>query len=647
MPGLFGTLNTGKSGLFTQQYAIDVTSHNISNANTEGYTRQRAIMEATQPYCMPSLNTSTTPGQLGTGSQVSTIQRIRNEFTDYQIRNENSNVGNYEVTSDYLAQIENLFADAADDNGLSKSIGDFYQSFNKLSTNPEDKSSRVAVSTAANTLCKALNESYNKLQELKTDGYNNIKSKIANVNAYLNQVDTFNQQIMGVKLSGQEPNDLMDKRDNLLDKLSKEFGISISNQNNYGIDVSAKNAAGTGSTNLSLIKSANRENENRISYVDSIVRDGAENADGTANYTLSYYKFGDDATSNSNKVTISLKNVSDDQLKNLQESRSIWADKDGVILDKNGDKLSDGSVVDLKTADLMYFKADSGEFKGFQTVEANIDTYIDNLNKISKCVAFSINALHSGISNTVSSSDTIADPTNTKAKQTVDYMPFFVNSDVATSKYTTDSSGNVHLLYDPNATDHTKTNGTSNLRDVLAAEKDINAGNISVNRQIVDDPFQIKAKTHDDQFAYENYNNVDGNGNGDRALGMKQLNDASLNITTISDATTRNSFVGTLESSTSLGIDTISNSKSGMTVTAYYSSVAETLGTNAQTANSAVTSHQGMLDSYNELKQATSGVSSDEEMANLVQYMHAYQANAKVISTVDKLLEVVINGLIK
>ncbi len=80
MSGLFGTLNIGKSGMFAQQGAINTTSHNIANATTEGYSRQRVELQTTRPYCKPSMNSIAGPGQVGTGVQIVAINRVRDSF---------------------------------------------------------------------------------------------------------------------------------------------------------------------------------------------------------------------------------------------------------------------------------------------------------------------------------------------------------------------------------------------------------------------------------------------------------------------------------------------------------------------------------------------------------------------------------------
>jgi flagellar hook-associated protein 1 FlgK len=107
--GIFSTFNIATRGMAAQQKAIDVTSHNIANANTEGYSRQRAVMETTTPFGMPSLNNAAEPGQLGTGAVVSAVERFRDAFLDYQTRVETSTKGQYDTKQTILGEVESIF----------------------------------------------------------------------------------------------------------------------------------------------------------------------------------------------------------------------------------------------------------------------------------------------------------------------------------------------------------------------------------------------------------------------------------------------------------------------------------------------------------------------------------------------------------
>lgn len=647
MSGLFATFNIAKRGMFTQQKAIDVTSHNIANANTEGYSRQRAVIQTTTPFGMPSMNNAAEPGQIGTGSEVSTIERVRDAFLDYQVRNETSTSGTYTARDKFLSEVENIFNEPSD-TGLSTLIGKFFDGWQQLAKQPQSSNARTVVAQQSEALADELNHSYTQLKNLKENTQMVIKDTVANTNDILNQLDQLNQQIISVKVAGQEPNDLMDKRDLLLDKLSNELNISIDKKNFDGINLqqfvdTSDSSATTPPTDTAdhtkaayLVKASPNDPVSRFSYIKDISDDSSTNTTGPYTLTLTYYKKGD-TTSQANMQTIKINNIQTKQdlqkIKGqIDECRVVWADRDGIAIDSNGKEIADGSSIDASSWDqsVKLFKPSSGEFKGYMSVQSDIDGYMDQLNKLAKTLAFSVNALHSG--QTTGNVPTSTNPPNG------DYVPFFVNNSVA--KYTTTNGKSV--LYD------SSTGDTTNLKKVLDGESDITAENISVNKQILEDVMQIKTRTNDDKYATESQNIKDGDTDGSRALSIAQLRQALIKVQYMGDSVNSRAdlFDPTKGGNTLNGLEFKDNAE-GMTMDNYFKDTVDKLGIQEQEAKRIVTNQETLLAGYQESRDATSGVSLDEEMANLVQFQHAYQANAKVISTVDELLDVVINGLKK
>ena len=247
----------------------------------------------------------------------------------------------------------------------------------------------------------------------------------------------------------------------------------------------------------------------------------------------------------------------------------------------------------------------------------DIDNYMEQLNRVAKALAFAVNAVHSGMTDVTSS--------GTPAK---DYVPFFVNSQVA--EY---SNGN--LL---------------NLDAVLAAEKDITAENISINAEILKDVMKIKTRTHDNEFDYTQNNNIDGESDGERAKAIAALRYTLIKVQDFGiNINERKDLFDPLKGGSTLTDNgmTIKGNTNGTTIDNYFKDTIDKLGVQAQEAKRIVKNQQSLLDSFNESRLSISGVSLDEEMANLIQFQHAYQANAKIITVVDQLLEVIINGIIR
>ena len=150
MASIFSTFNSARSGLTTHQSAINVTSHNIANASTIGFSRQRAVITTTRPISIGGES-----GQIGTGAQVSAIERVRDSFLDYQVRVETSELGKYSAKSEYLSQVEGIFNEPSD-TGLSTMFGEFFDAFQELSKQSTSSSTRVVVAQKTQALCDSL-----------------------------------------------------------------------------------------------------------------------------------------------------------------------------------------------------------------------------------------------------------------------------------------------------------------------------------------------------------------------------------------------------------------------------------------------------------------------------------------------------------
>lgn len=609
MSGLFATFNIAKSGMNVQQKSIDVTSHNIANSNTVGYSRQRAKIETSRPFGGTAMNSSMQAGQLGTGAQIQAIERVRDNFLDFQVRSENSVLGKYDMRNNYLYEVESVFNEPSD-TGLSTLMGKFFDAFQELSKQPNSSNSRTVVAQQSAALADALNATYTKLESLQTNAQDMLKSTVIEVNSMMEQLDRVNQEIISVTVSGNTPNDLMDKRDSLLDELSYKFGIQVDKREFNGIDVKPTE---TGTMNSPLlVNSSPNGNVSRFSYVTDVEQDKSDFSGNT--YIVTYYKNGN-MDSESNKQTFKISGITEEQAKEIKDNRILWADKNGQAAKGDGFPIKDGDVITY--SELMVFKPESGSVSGLVSVQQDVEDYMNQLNKLAKGLAFSVNAIHSGIEN----------PLNNSGGVDKDYLPFFVNKDIANYK----SNG---LL--------------NNLDETLRGEEEITAKNISINKEILEDVMKIKTKTHDDLFAYTNENNIDGDSDGARALAIAQLRDSLIRIQDINESVnSRKDMFDKNKGGSSLSNNglNIENSVSGMKMDSYFKDTIDRLGVQSQEAQRMVTNQEDLLYSIEESRASVSGVSLDEEMANLVQFQHAYNANAKIISTVDELLEVVINGL--
>ena len=294
----------------------------------------------------------------------------------------------------------------------------------------------------------------------------------------------------------------------------------------------------------------------------------------------------------------------------------MWADEDGNAIRSDGSSIGEGK--EINAAQLMTFVPQQGEVSGNMISQDDIKEFKSQLDSLAKGLAYSINAIHSGMSTTIQNGEAVS----------YDALPFFVNSSVA--KY--DSKGNI-----------------INIDEVLNSETEITAKNITINKEILNDVMKIKTKTHDNNFFATSENNVDAEGDGARAAAIASLRNSLLRVqdfgsVIISREDIFNSSKGgaTLDN---YGMN-ISNDTSGMTFDSFFQDLIDRLGVKASESNTTVANQETIVNTLESSRDSISGVSLDEEMANLIQYQHSYNASAKVISTVGELLDVIINGLI-
>lgn len=219
-------LYSATRGLSAAQQALNTVGHNIANANTEGYSRQRVTMSPTTPFTAAGFNTPIGLGQLGSGVQIDTIRRMRDEFLDLQIRQETSLLGQDQATYDVVTQIEGLFAEPSD-TGLSKVLDNFFNSWQELSLNPESAASRGVVRERALTLVAALTDLEKNLNQIRGEIDQQIKTRVNDVNAYLKDIAELNDKIADAQVTGVSPNNLLDQRDLVLEKLSKLVDVQV------------------------------------------------------------------------------------------------------------------------------------------------------------------------------------------------------------------------------------------------------------------------------------------------------------------------------------------------------------------------------------------------------------------------------------
>lgn len=239
MSGIFSTFNIANKGLMASQTALQTISHNISNANTEGYSRQRVDFKADLAFNFAGV------GQLGTGVKMEAVVRVVNDYVSKQIRQENSTLYRFGAKDEVLEHMEIIFNEPSD-TGLNFNLGEMFASWQELSKNPESLNFKTIVVKKSETLVNTVNHMYNQLNSLGDATIQLMNKNADEFNSIVTQLDTLNQQIYNISVKGQIPNDLMDQRDLLLKKLSSitDFKADFVEYNRVEISIDGEKVLG-------------------------------------------------------------------------------------------------------------------------------------------------------------------------------------------------------------------------------------------------------------------------------------------------------------------------------------------------------------------------------------------------------------------
>src|SRR3954467_5534668 len=248
----FYGLQTSLRGLLAQQRSLDTTAHNIANASTPGYSRQEAVLTAAPAPDVPAGMLQNGGGaQLGAGVDVQAYRRVRDNFLDLQYRGQASVVGEQQARSDALDRAELTLAEPGA-NGLSKRLSEFWDSWSALAGAPSDPAAQGALLAKGAALSDAFASVSAQLQLVRSDAaaeYADLTRASApgvapgEIEATARELAGLNDTIKKFVTAGDTPNDLMDKRDQLLDKLAGYGQVSTTANADGTIDVAFGGAA--------------------------------------------------------------------------------------------------------------------------------------------------------------------------------------------------------------------------------------------------------------------------------------------------------------------------------------------------------------------------------------------------------------------
>lgn len=218
MSGFLG-LNTALSGLFANQRSLGIVSHNIANANTEGYSRQVMNTKAYRPQILPG-----NMGTLGTGVDVTAVKQIRDSYLDFKFRSEVSAREEWKARADVLTEIEGIFNEPSD-SSMSELLDKYYESLQSLNKNPENLTARTLVRQTTMALSEGMKRMSGMLTSLQRELNFQFQVAVRETNDLAEQIAKLNETIYKVELEGGKANDLRDQRNVLVDKLSELVNV--------------------------------------------------------------------------------------------------------------------------------------------------------------------------------------------------------------------------------------------------------------------------------------------------------------------------------------------------------------------------------------------------------------------------------------
>lgn len=261
-----GILNIGFSGLAATQNQLLTTGHNISNANTPGYNRQRVMLSTNVPQY------SGTAGYIGNGVHAATVQRVYNQFLTSQSLQVQTQSQSLDSNYTEIKQLDNMFAETT--SGLSPTLQSFFSAIQDVASNPAVIPSRQSMLSSADALVARFHSMDQRMSQIR-DGVNTqITSTVAQINSIAKQIGEINQQIMWAEGSagGQPANDMLDQRDELINQINKLVNTETIRQSDGTLNVYIGNGqalvVGGQALSLAAVKSLDNSDSLTIGLVN-------------------------------------------------------------------------------------------------------------------------------------------------------------------------------------------------------------------------------------------------------------------------------------------------------------------------------------------------------------------------------------------
>lgn len=602
---LFSTLNTGTSGLNASQVAVSTTSNNIANANNEYYTRQRVSTEASTALDTGSLS-------IGSGVSITTISRIHDEFVFSRLKDSSNNLSYDTFNKQTLEEIAQYFPDL-DGVGLSSDIEQYFSSWNDLASNSDDASQKIALVQYTSTLATNLQSSRDSIRTLQDSLNEQLQTNINEVNSIGEQITDLNKAINKVEvLDSNRANDLRDQRDSLELTLSELLDVSV-----FKGTMTTENSIDTNLTDQGTQYNINIEG---YSFVDGTNFHPLviSNSDNESSYYSVYYETEGGRTTE-------------------------------ITQDISGGKI--GAMLDLRGSDI-----DTSTNGGYPS-NGVLQGYIDDLDAFAKTFIEQTNNIYAK-----SAQESMTSLSQEGLKEDMSLSNYYneslVNGDFNVVMYNSDG--------EKVASKSITINNLTTMDDIVTqftTSTDDNEDNNSLND--IDDFFDASYSEDSGQLSFSQKNNNSGytiavEDDGTNFPGIIGLNaflegDSAANIDVVTkylnDPSSLNAFSAPIDGNNDVAnamlqlqyetVDFYRSNDSVVTesISSFYSFLTTQIATDGESAGRSYETSTSLYTTINSEFQSISGVSIDEELTDLMMYQAAYSANAKIITTIDQMLD--------
>ncbi|MCR5123853.1 MAG: flagellar hook-associated protein FlgK [Treponema sp.] len=621
MSSTFGSIELGKRSLMAHMQQISTAGHNISNADTEGYSRQRVQVKATDPLYRPDLSRAETPGQLGQGTSIESVNRLRDELLDQRIVAQSNRETYWETRDKYYSMIEDIYNEP-EEISVRGTMDKYWQGWQELSVYPESQAARQAVVTRGESLAEAIQQRFKSLSGVGTLINGDIEGSVKQVNNLTKQIAALNEEIVKSKAIGDNPNDLLDRRDLLIDDLSKIVNITTDNRDSDEFMIHLEGhilVQGKIARGFDIEAMTDNNGYSKVVWADT--RDAAQISGGSLGALIELRDVDiRNEIQSLNTMTMNFVDLVNDVHRNAIGANNVTGidffsqlpfvtDTNGNY-DRNGDGVEDSSYIFRFTGTHALNPQEKVGLEGEMILSGkngNITVPYHSTDTIEEVIARindsdgEVKAYLDRNSHLVLKATTATDPNN----------PDFVIRHVEDSgMFLSGYSGILSMSGAEGAYNFDSANAVNALRSnaQFSVSPVINpSAYIAVNQDIKKDVLSVAA-------AYPI-----------RERAMIGDGRAAVEISSI-----RNTYV-------MIGKD--------RTFDDYFANSVTNVGLKGEQAETNYLSQNTVMNDLRALRDSISGVNIDEELADIIKFQHGYNAAAKFVSVIDEMIDTVINRL--